>query len=531
MTTGKKKPRYSRAKKRELKQVRLEEEEQARKLKRNKRKRKRTTATKGNESLSSEESKATKHKNRKLKDPIDRILHCAEKSLYTDSIVVENREEIISNALETANDENRNQNGNDNTTNNDKLAVEIISGCNLSENSNNGPLSSSSITKAMTTLHHPLHSSGHRLTTCAIKVQPLLVLDLNGILCHRDRLRKRDRFWKDLLTHADTRRNKNSSAKISNAYRDMDRWKLRTPAGKVANTPIVPRTDLLEFLTYLDKHFCLAIWTSAKQKTAKKLLNLLLSGDKGDSSKKQNGIRSRLLFVWSQSHCTAVRSPNSCRKDSRAANRVGTKINNATISSDPETAEFPLSDDNNSKTNDTRKIEINADKADDELSFNDDVVYEKHLSKIWEAYPLWSANNTLLMDDSPEKCPLATANSIHPSPLHGRDPETGNCSKDGDLPVLTDQDNEGRQVKFFRELVNFWTNRSYVSQTSVVMKQQTEFTKTGKECQIAEENAGKGVGRAPQIMANTAYYEFLQSHAKGHMGWRQTMCDHRSNEG
>lgn len=76
--------------------------------------------------------------------------------------------------------------------------------------------------------------------------KPLLVLDVNGILCRRVRRRDDDEVV---------------------AY--------RSSLGHVALTDIVPRTDLNQFLLLLDSHFTLAVWSSAKQKTLKKLIQML----------------------------------------------------------------------------------------------------------------------------------------------------------------------------------------------------------------------------------------------------------------
>lgn len=76
--------------------------------------------------------------------------------------------------------------------------------------------------------------------------KPLLVLDVNGILCRR--VRRRD---------------------------DDEAVAYRSSLGHVALTDIVPRTDLNQFLLLLDSHFTLAVWSSAKQKTLKKLIQML----------------------------------------------------------------------------------------------------------------------------------------------------------------------------------------------------------------------------------------------------------------
>jgi len=103
-------------------------------------------------------------------------------------------------------------------------------------------------------------------THVMIHVQPLLILDLNGILCHRIRHER----------HCPTTH--------------------RPSVAHVANTPIIPRVDLQTLLAFLDCNFCLAVWTSAKAKTAKQLVSLLIP----------EHVQERLLFVWAQSKCHTI---------------------------------------------------------------------------------------------------------------------------------------------------------------------------------------------------------------------------------
>ena len=110
-------------------------------------------------------------------------------------------------------------------------------------------------------------------TTHVIYVQPLLILDLNGILCHRIRHKRGSNY--------------------------------RPSTARIANTPIVPRVDLQDFLTFLDANFCLAVWTSAKPKTAKQIVSLLFPEE----------IQQRLLFLWAQSKCHAI--PRETRSDKK----------------------------------------------------------------------------------------------------------------------------------------------------------------------------------------------------------------------
>ena len=494
----KKKPRYSKAKKKELKQLKIEQDEVQREAKRNQKRNRSTTST--TTPLSSQGKKKKKER-KEPKDKIDRILQCAENSLFTDSILVENKDDVGTTAGETANEENSSNNSNSDEggknvcTGNKRLIVKIVSGCDIPKHAAADEISSSM--EATTELPEPLLpltiSPGHqpriaRTTTCTIKVQPLLVLDLNGILCHRDRNRNRTKLPADA--------------------------EFRPSVGNVANSAIIPRTDLLRFLHYLDQHFCLAIWTSAKPKTAKKLLNLLLSSGETkqpNHERRQNtnnddrkGIRSRFLFVWSQTQCIEVRCEGSEKKETEPGRN---------------------------------KVDVDVD--DDEHSYDDSIVFEKHLPKIWEAYPLWSANNTLLVDDSPEKCPLAMANAIHPPPLHGRrrpPPSSSGhlATPQNDDPAafalpLADQDNEDQQACFFRKLVSFWTDRPFVAkQHTTEAKSATTTGQTIKDS-IGTESEEGGTSEA---MANTMYYEFLQTHARGHMGWREpTTVPKRDIEG
>lgn len=87
----------------------------------------------------------------------------------------------------------------------------------------------------------------------AIVDKLLLVLDVNGVLCRR------------------IRRQVNNDVKARVTY--------RSSIGYVAHTEVVPRTDLKQFLYLLDSHFALAIWSSAKRKTLKKLLHMLFPSE------------------------------------------------------------------------------------------------------------------------------------------------------------------------------------------------------------------------------------------------------------
>jgi len=219
-----------------------------------------------------------------------------------------------------------------------------------------------------------------------IHVKPLLVLDLNGVLCHRIRKTR-----EDMYPHL--------------VYRP-------SPVC-VASTRIVPRTNLVHFLTFLDTHFTLAVWTSAKGKTAKQLVSLLIP-DK---------ISKKLLFIWAQNQCNIV----------------------------PAGVES---------------------------------IFVKNLEKAWSSFPLWNASNTLLMDDSPDKCPVS-GSAIHPPALHGK--------ISGDMNVMSDADNERFQMEFFHRLAVFFRNQ--------------------RETLLFANGIGEGRN-------SEGLHGFLENTANDHMGWR-----------
>ena len=71
-----------------------------------------------------------------------------------------------------------------------------------------------------------------------IHVKPLIILDINGILCHRIRTSQ-------------------SSSAASN--KTSEQLSYRPAVARVANTDVVPRSDLLQFLLLLQNYFCLAV--------------------------------------------------------------------------------------------------------------------------------------------------------------------------------------------------------------------------------------------------------------------------------
>jgi hypothetical protein len=243
-----------------------------------------------------------------------------------------------------------------------------------------------------------------RCMTTTIRIKPLLILDLNGILCHRSR-----------------------------RHKEPPGVTLGQFVGTCAGTPIIPRSDLVNMLMYLDRHFCLAVWTSAKRKTARGLLDLLIPPE----------ICKKLLFLWTQAECDVLEQEKPVKEE--------------------------------------------------------EVVFQKLLSKVWRAFPLWNSCNTLLMDDSPDKCPYAVGNAIHPPRIHGQlcpPPPLPESSAAIDV-WQSDAANQLIQSIFYERLVDHWATSPY--------ERSVESTSLN----IIEEQ-----------MQNLALRNFLQEHATGHMGWR-----------
>jgi NLI interacting factor-like phosphatase len=186
-------------------------------------------------------------------------------------------------------------------------------------------------------------------------VKPLVILDLNGILCHRVRKERVD----------------------TNPHLPY-----RPSIARIASTPVIPRDDIIPFLEALNRHYMIAVWTSAKRETAKVLIDSLFPIP----------LRDRLLFVWTQSECERV------------------------------------------YTNESHKRKFERE------------IFRKPLLKVWKAYPLWNSSNTLLMDDSPDKCP-DIQNTLHPPSLHGKI-----CEGLSEHMPMSDEDNCILQRSFFTNL-------------------------------------------------------------------------------
>jgi NLI interacting factor-like phosphatase len=258
-----------------------------------------------------------------------------------------------------------------------------------------------------------------------VYVKPLLVLDLNGILCYR------------------LRREPGVDPLPLKAYRPQ-------MGPKIAMTPVISRPDRQSFLEYLDQHFVLAIWTSAKAKTAKALVKLLVP----------DAISRKLLFVWAQHNCQV----------------------------DPEAQ--------------TGLVHQSDPCPTPKLAMPAKVLYKKDLGQVWKEFPLWNQSNTLLMDDSPNKCMAWQENAVHPPALHGRHFRPMSSMQPtaavGAQPslVMSDEENVEWQRQFFERLVGYWKENS------------TEHDwdwEAGDAC----------------VVNGEGHLQFLGKYAGSHMGWHR----------
>lgn len=231
-----------------------------------------------------------------------------------------------------------------------------------------------------------------------IFIKPLLVLDINGILCHRIRESQVPHAIAQILKDKQ-KFNTHQTHCITSMYR---------PAiGHVANTHIVSRTDLIPFLNILNDHFTIALWSSAKRKTIKNMVDMLFPYN----------IKDNLLFIWGQEHCDCIH-------------------------------ESEISSSHHDSIHRKRHFEGK--------------IFQKNLGKVFAEYPLFNKTNTLLIDDNPTKCPQYIANCIHPSPIMGLD-LNGLSQHIGEeefyksgMEIYNDETNERNQRIFFEKLIDFW---------------------------------------------------------------------------
>lgn len=303
-----------------------------------------------------------------------------------------------------------------------------------------------------------------------VHVKPLIVLDLNGILCHRVRRKN----ISPTIAQPSLSSSSDGGAKSITSYRPS--------LGYIANTQVIPRSDLDEFLTLLHNNFSLAVWTSATKKTAKILVRTLFP----------KKVRERLVFVWNRSFCDLVEksvlestSDNCVDEEDNAGKETQCQSKGkrkrgqeGDVASSIDKTEHDVEESENSGTiPGDEKIESNAIEVEPKKKtmHHDDLIAIKCLSKVWSSYPLWDATNTILLDDSPEKCPNQhRGNALHPRPICGTITCSANEEKKGDQnrdaqnnadnekndacsTIDDDEANQTVQRNFFQLLVNHWS--------------------------------------------------------------------------
>ena len=280
--------------------------------------------------------------------------------------------------------------------------------------------------RVTTTKFHPALDK-NATSRSIVHVKPLIVLDLNGILCHR------------------VRKTPQSISETQSIFRPS--------CGNISNTDIIPRSDLEDFLNQLHESFCLGVWTSATRKTSKLLIEALFPPN----------IRERLIFVWHRSFCQLVKKNDvelsftealdyrvDCVDNYNTNEKNRRRKRSRRVEGSTEEVAAAI-DDDATKTQSTSTFQ-----------FQDDITAVKSLSKVWAAFPLWDATNTILLDDSPEKCPRQfRANALHPPPIRGTVSariDTSACSEDKDSRSIFDDDeiNQRRQRDFFQILAKHW---------------------------------------------------------------------------
>lgn len=360
----------------------------------------------------------------------DMVWYAAEKAQHTGSVLLNSYESQIESISTTEHALNNNNN------NNGQQQHEAV------------PIPSQrKRTQVITCGYYDLQSpppfenlSCDNLPSRQIFAQPLLILDMNGILCHR-------------IRH---KRSASVALQLPIQQQQQVNVQYRNHTTIIAQTPIVKRPQVETFLRFLDQHFCLAVWTSGQSKTARQLVKFLIPPD----------IANRLLFVWSQHHCDVQNEthiPSNDRDATSLKEEKGVVID-ATM-------------------NDNDNISI--------ASTTEKIIFGKNLSKVWNEYPLWNASNTLLLDDSPQKCVQWKWHALHPPGIHGRKMDSLD-----EYGMMSDDENIAKQQIFFERLVQYWREHTYVQ----------EYDEGGIYNNVEQQHPA-------------TLFEFLKDHATEHMGW------------
>jgi len=157
------------------------------------------------------------------------------------------------------------------------------------------------------------------------------------------------------------------------------------------------RPHCRDFLLSMNDRFSLAIWTSMKKKTAKQVINIILGELPSITFK----------FIWYQPKCIIMRD--------KADHRINSDLTEVDTS-------------------------IRTD-----IGLDQKPMFLKDLSIVWKEYTYYNDSNTIIVDDSVEKCSNNHSyNCIHPKPYiaHRRKVKidytsnklnvTSNCDLDGD---------------------------------------------------------------------------------------------------
>jgi hypothetical protein len=175
-------------------------------------------------------------------------------------------------------------------------------------------------------------------------IKPLVILDVNGVLADRVRYRPEHyadpnfSLYKEWTEKGLTDTVVSSGLKVNPLLKEFNQSTVGTHAtATIVGTPVIPKANLAELLDALFTKFTVAIWSSAKSETLQQLVELLIP----------EGMREKLLFVWSQTECNAAPSK---------------------------------------KKSDASKV-----------------LYLKNLTKVYHHFPFWSPSSTVLVDDTLEK--------------------------------------------------------------------------------------------------------------------------------
>ena len=362
------------------------------------------------------------------------------------------------------------------------------------------------------------------LTQSIVHVKPLIVLDLNGILCHR------------------VRQEESNSSSNNNNKQQSNNSIFRPSIGNMSQTDIIPRSDLHEFLSLLHENFALAVWTSATRKTAKLLVNALFP----------KNIRERLIFVWHRNFCNLIEKKKKKKSSSSDLDLDSGTLSSSSVSErecvemvkekvDPiQSSPIRKRRRRSNKSSRIDKLCTAVDNDDDDSNSNDeeieaydnmskrtttnnqrisshrDLIAIKSLSKVWSEFPLWDATNTILLDDSPEKCPIQyRGNALHPPPIRGTI-STSVCSDsiNGKKNEIANIDCGNKPASRSDKL----DTDSYAIIDDDEMNQKTQrtfFTLLAKHFEVPpKEDESTSAGEEDSLM------KFLQEHANVHnMGW------------